>query len=289
VLDLLMQHEGGQRLRLRPWHYLTLGVPVAYIGAVTGIALSDPSLRLQGWSDAQFSLRHARNMWLGWELWPLLAWLAYRRQLRTLALWLALPLFYFLWSRVLGRGLAPWYVIGPAAFACVASALALDQVYAASSGWARLQVKAAAARWAPRAAIALCLVCLAPIPLLGLLRVREQWRALDGRFPRPDAASQVQAVIAREQPESLLIVDCFWAYRYSHLRWRAPSRAAFWYNDQQTQEILQNAEASALIVTCKNPGHEPIDRRLREAPFKLLYEDAAYQVTSPTPRHAIRD
>ena len=53
-------------------------------GAVTSIALST-SLHLQGWADAAFSLRHARSMWVGWELWPCLAWLAWRRQLRTLA------------------------------------------------------------------------------------------------------------------------------------------------------------------------------------------------------------
>ncbi|HET8937179.1 MAG TPA: phospholipid carrier-dependent glycosyltransferase [Polyangiales bacterium] len=273
ALDLLMQRERGERVRLTRWHLLTFGLPVAYVGVVTSIALSSPSLRLQGWADSPFSLRHARSMWVGWELWPWLAWLAWRRQLRTLALWLALPLFYLLWSRGLGRGLAPWYVVGPAAFSSVASALALDTVYAACSGMQRR----AAATWL---VIAACLFCLAPIPLVGLAQVRAQLRQLAGRFPTPDAASQVQAVVTQQAPTRMLLVNCFWAYRYSHLRWGEPSQGVWWYNEHDTQDVLHNAETSSLVVTCKVPGRELIERQLREAPFELLYEDPNYLVST---------
>jgi hypothetical protein len=280
LLDLLGQRENTGRIRLAPWHYLTVGIPVAYVGLITTIAVSSSSLRLQGWSDTPFTLRHARNMWVGWELWPLIAWLAWQRQARTLVLWLGLPVFYLLWNRVLGRGLAPWYVVGPAAFSCVAIALALDQVYAAATSWANLQLTAARARWVPIAAVAVCLVCLAAVPAFGLLRAREQWIKLAGHFPTPDAATRVQALIAERQPANVLVIDCFWAYRYSHLRGREPGTAAWWYDAKYTDEIVHAAESAALVVTCRDPQHEPIDKRLSEAPFELLYEDSGYLVST---------
>jgi hypothetical protein len=280
LLDVIEQRARTGQLRIRRWQVLTIAIPIAYIGTLTAIAVGSSSLRLQGWSDTPFTLSIARRMWVGWELWPVLAWLAWRRQARVLVLWLGLPLFYLLWNRALGRGLAPWYVVGPAAFSCVAAALALDHIYGTCTRWATLQPKAASVHWSPRLAVALCLLCLAPIPLVGLLRLREQWRKLDGRFPTPDAASHVQALIAQRQPTSVFVVDCFWAYRYSHLRGQKPATAAWWYNTNDTDRVLRAAQAAALVVTCRSPGHEQIDRLLSEPPFMLLYQDAGYLVST---------
>ncbi|HEX4353959.1 MAG TPA: hypothetical protein VHZ95_13615, partial [Polyangiales bacterium] len=115
----LLRWDPNERRRPDAMAWLTCLLPTAYVAIVSAISLRVPGLRMQGWSQTTFTLRHARAMLVGPELWPLIGWLAYRRAWRALALWLALPAFYLLWNVVLGRGMAPWYAIGPSSLASV--------------------------------------------------------------------------------------------------------------------------------------------------------------------------
>jgi hypothetical protein len=138
---------------------------------------------MQGWSSTAFSLKHARNMWVGPELWAFIAWFSYRREWRIVVLWLALPGFYLAWSFVLGRGLAPWYVEGPSSLSAVAAALALDRL--------RLE------RWgaSTRAVLVVAFVlCLLPVPVLGVARLRAEWSDLGGRALGPTITPEIMPI-----------------------------------------------------------------------------------------------
>lgn len=272
LLDVIERRKRGEPLRLNRWQWLTLALPAGYVGLITAINLATPSLRLQGWSSTPFTLGHARNMWVGPELWPLLAWLFWRRQTRTLILWLGMPLFYLAWNHLLGRGLAPWYVVGPAALSSVAAALAIDFI------WMELRSRGAA-RWTRYAILAVCLCFFAPVPLYGLTRVRAQLVKLDGRLPEPDAADEVRSLITRRSPEKLLLVGCFWAYRYTHLRAAEPAAAVWWENVRDTEPVLAAARAASMVVLCRSSGHAAIEQELRRrASLDILYEDDRYLV-----------
>jgi hypothetical protein len=251
---------------------MTCGVPLAYVGAISLLSLRTPGLRMQGWSLTPFGITHARAMLIGPELWPLLAWLAYRRQLRVLALWLGLPLFYLAWNRLLGRGMAPWYVVGPAAFSAVAAALAFDEVRAACAQW-QLRAALSCLLWA--AAIA----CFMPLPFRGLVAWKNQIVQLAGRLPRPRAAPGVRTALTHLQPARVLLVDCFWAYRYSHLRAaHAPATAIWWFGAADSGKVLAAARDVDAVVICKQPTHIDIARQLESTLQTKLFEDHDYVV-----------
>lgn len=221
---------------------------------------------MQGWSDTPFTLNLARNMWVGPEVWPLLAWLAWRRQAQLLTLWLALPVFYLLWTVLLGRGIAPWYVLGPAALSSVAVAHALDFVSRELAPAKRIAV------------LGLCLCCFAPLPLYGLSRTREQLSRLDGRLPMPGAAPQVVALIERSNPERLLLINCFWAYGYSHLRTGKPAESTWWHRPEDGDYVLQRAREASMVVVCHDAEHAHAEQQLRQMPREQLLDDGAYLV-----------
>ncbi|HEY2733792.1 MAG TPA: hypothetical protein VGI70_07390 [Polyangiales bacterium] len=265
-----LRWEPRERRRPDALALLTCLLPTAYIAIVSAISLRTPGLRMQGWSQTPFSLHHARAMLIGPELWPLLAWLVYRRQFRAVALWIALPLFYLAWNTLLGRGMAPWYAIGPASLASVAVALAFDSLALACRSRSR------AMRYLVLGA---ALACLAPMPLLGLLRVRAQWVQLHGHVPHPDPDSDVQAAIERSGSERVLLVDCFWAYRYSHLRSRrTPAEARWWYSAADSGSVLEAAQRADVVVVCRKGEDAPIRAQLERIHSRILLENERFSV-----------
>jgi hypothetical protein len=279
VIATWLRLASRERPDMRPdtWAWLTVALPVAFVAGVTAISLSVPGVSMQGWSSTPFTLRHARNMWVGPELWPIIAWLAYRREVRVLVLWLGLPAFYLGWSMLLGRGLAPWYVIGPSALSAVAAALMLD----------RLHAEAQRRHWPRRIAMSLTaagVLCLAPVPLLGALRVRAQVASLHGELPWPSAAPEVRAVIAEARPASVLLVSCFWSFGYSHLRAaNGPASRITWSRPDEVPQVSALARAAELTVVCRDAGHALLERELAESGFDVLLEDPRWLVLRPKP------
>ena len=269
MLVLLHLAAGGARLQRR--HWVALACPLLYVATVALLPLVNNSLRMQGWSTTPFTLKLARNMWVGPELWPLLAWLAWQRQAQVLILWLGLPAFYFFWTTLLGRGLAPWYVVGPAAVASVAAARALHSVAQACARrgfnplWQSLVV-------------GLCASLFAPLPLYGLARSREQLLHLNGRLPTPTTAPQVTALIARLKPQHLLLINCFWAYGYSHLRTDKPSDATWWHSPQDADAVRERAQHASMVVMCHDAERQQFEQQLRAWPRARLLDDGQYLV-----------
>jgi hypothetical protein len=264
-------HLTSGRSRLRPRHWLALALPLLYVAAVALLPRFDKALRMQGWSNTPFTLNLARNMWVGPELWPLIAWLAWKRQAQLLALWLALPAFYLMWTVLLGRGVAPWYVLGPAALASVAVAHALDFVY-------RECTQRLLAPVTRIAVVGLCVCCFAPLPLYGLSRTRTQLAHLDGRLPVPSAAPQVVTLIERASPQQLLLINCFWAFGYSHLRSGKPADSTWWHRAEDAEYVLKRARAASMVVVCHDAEHPSGEQQLRQLPRELLLDDGAYLV-----------
>jgi hypothetical protein len=250
------------------WVWLTVSMPLLYVATVTSLAFGVADIHMQGWSLTPLSLRHARAMGVGPELWPLMAWLAWRRQARILVLWLGLPAFYVIWTYVLGRGIAPWYVIGPAALSALAIALTLDSVFAECE---RRQVQ----QRTIVAVLALVLGVVAPVPLLGLMRIRAKYVSLPQAFPRPRPPLEVERLITRETTDRVLLVGCFWAYRYSHLRAAGkPARAVWWAGNEDSGGVLDAARAADVIVVCRGSADQPLERLLTtDHPQRLLDDD----------------
>jgi hypothetical protein len=270
ALTLSTRRAAGERFHLSPAQWLTLVIPVTYVGTITALGLSVPQVQMQGWSTTPFGLVHARNMWLAPEVWPWLVWLLWRRRLRILLLWLGLPAFYLLWNRVLGRGMAPWYAVGPSALASVAAAWLLGE-------WSEF----IRARGLPRALrcalLAMLLACYASVPIYGLLRVRAQLMKLQG-FPWPRSAPEVRALLARAQPADVLLVDCFWAYRYSHLRGAEPAQAIWWFGPHDDESVSARVRQSSFVVICRRPEHEAIVQRLKRESLRSAFEDRDWLV-----------
>jgi len=264
--------SSGALARPDRWAWWTLLLPAAYVIAVTLLGAMVPGVPMQGWSQQGLTLRHARNMWVGPELWPFIVWLAARRRVRILVLWLGMPVFYLLWSRLLGRGIAPWYVIGPASLSAVAASLLLDE----------LRSELASRRWPgrlPEAVLVVACLCLAPVPLLGLMRVRAQVVKLAGRFPWPSAAPAVLPLLAQAQPEHLLLIDCFWAFRYSHLRGRSAPAQALWYTGPaDTERVVAAALAADMSIVCRHTGQEPLERALLQQKLTVLLRDERWLI-----------
>jgi hypothetical protein len=277
IATLLRLHVSGRVRRPDAWAFVTCLLPVAYVATVSAISLHTPGLRMQGWSLTPFTLRHARAMLIGPELWPLLAWLAWRREFRALVLWLGLPAFYLLWTQLLGRGMTPWYPIGAAALASAAAALGVQAVNDACQRAGLSRARSAA--W-----LGLTLLCIAPVPLSGLSQARAQFVQLAGRWPDADAAHSVRSVLARFQTERVVTVDCFWAYRYSHLRsQREPGHAVWWNGAADSGSVLAAAQDGDVIVVCKRPQHGAIQALLRENRPHVLLDDAGWLVLTRAP------
>jgi hypothetical protein len=266
---------GPPALVLDRWSVATLLLPVAYVGLVTSISLNVPGVTMQGWSSAPFTLRDARKMWVGPELWPLIAWIVWRRDWRIVVLWLGLPAFYLAWNKLLGRGMAPWYAIGPSALSAVAGALALDLLRS------ELQQRGRS-RWAQRALLTLAMSCFAPVPVFGLLKARAQLVQLGWELPRPSAAPEVQALLRRLRPESVLLVNCFWAYRYTHLRAaRGPATATWWYSPADTGKLTELAQRAQITIVCRQPQREPLEQTLSQAGRATLFRNERWLVLGP--------
>lgn len=264
ALGLLAQRSACEHMRLDRWQWSALIIGPLYVATLTAYG-KWADFAMQGWSSTPFRLAEARNMTLGVEVWPWLVWLAVQRQGRILLLWLGLPAFYLLWNRVLGRGIAPWYVVGPAALASVAVALTGDRLIQR----ARARQLPAAAQWGLAALFALC--CARP-PAHGLVHASAQLSRVQG-LPWPSAAPEVRAQIAKHSPQRVLLIDCFWADAFSHLRGVEPASPAWWEGPQSSAELLARALQSDFVVICRKPEREALERSLRAAPFEVAFED----------------
>jgi hypothetical protein len=278
VIATWLRLDASGRLRrpdLSTW--LTCGIPVGYVATVTAISLSTEGVRLQGWSASPFTLDAAQSMLVGPEVWPWLLWLAWRREARILVLWLGLPLFYIGWTEVLGRGIEDWYAVGPATLAFVAAALGFDALRRIAS-WRTSR----AGHWLILSA---ALLSLSPAPIRGLLLLHERTVALAGRWPQPRAAPEVVAILKQLRPKRVIVLDCFWAYRYSHLRGRAqPGIAAWWASGRDTERVIASARKADMVVACREPGHEAIQAVLKQQSSATLLETKDWLVLRPRPR-----
>lgn len=285
----LRLHGSGRLKRPDLWAWLTCGLPVAYLALVTTVSLTTAGVRLQGWSKSPFGLGDAHSMFVGPEVWPWLLWLAWWRQTRVLVLWLGLPLFYLAWSGILGRGMEAWYALGPMSLSLVAAALGFDALHRRLRGRIARPVQALL--------LGAALLSIAPIPLGGMHSLRERIAALGGRWPRPSPAPDVVAILKALQPKRVLVVDCFWAYRYSHLRGRtAPGTGVWWASSADNERILQHARKADIIVIWREPGHEEIQTALRQLASAPLLETKDWLVLRrlhprgvPAPLAASRD
>jgi hypothetical protein len=272
IASVLRLQTLGRLRRPDGWAFATSLLPLAYVAAIGLVSLRTPGLRMQGWSLTPLTLRHARAMWLGPELWPLLAWLAWRREFRTLVLWLGLPAFYVVWNKLLGRGMTPWYPIGPAALASVAAALGVQALNDACRS--ATMPRAQRYGW-----VGVTLLCIAVVPWAGLSRAGAQFVRLHGRWPEPDAAAEVRAVLAPLDSERVVTVNCFWAYRYSHLRSRrTPAHAVWWYSAAESGNVAAAAQHADVIVVCKKPDQAALEALLRQDHPRVLLDDAAWLV-----------
>lgn len=256
-------------LRLDRWDWMTVLLPTAYVAAVTTLGTGIQGIALQGWANTLMSWKHARGMWVGPELWPLIAWCLWRRRLQWLAIWLGMPAFYTLWSFALGRGLAPWYVIGPASLGAVAAALAfsdLDQHFQT----ARARIFRVA-----------LMAGLIPIAWSGIFRTGSQVLALRDGWPQVDDGQAVRSLLHEKNPESVMLINCFWSYGYSHLRVDAhPSRRAYWPSGDDLQQIEDLVRSAQITVVCRNPAAGEKEQRLASQSFTTL-QDEQYWVLSP--------
>jgi hypothetical protein len=258
----------GQRVRLDAWAWLSVLVPTAYVLG-TMLVGREAGVAMQGWAQTPLSLKHARGMWVGPELWPLLVAIGLTAQRRLLVLWLGMPAFYVLWSWGLSRGLSPWYVIGPATLSAVASAPALDLV-----------ARMARPRW-QRGVYAALALCFAPIAWSGVTRVAAQLR--EG-VPKVHVAPEVVAILERLQPERVLLVNCFWSYGYSHLRGpHEPATRTGWPPPAELQRVVDEARAAQVTVMCRTPETRARDDepRLAADGFETLFASDDYWVLKP--------
>ena len=264
-------HDDARRRPFDRAAWLTLTLPAIYVIGVTAISTWIEKIPLQGWSATPFDLKHAHNMWIGPMLWPFVGLLLWLRRFRALAIWLALPLFYLAWSRGLGRGLAPWYSIGPSALSAVALALVLDAL--------RNELKRRHA--SPRVAalgVFVVLLCVASVPVMGALRVRAQLRSLS-EFPRPRVAESVMALLAQRRPQSVLLVNCFWSFGYSHLR--AVDAPASRLYAGKAAEVYPAAHAADLTIVCRDPNNAAMEHELGARDLVTVLSDRQWLVLTP--------
>lgn len=252
------------------WTWLTILLPTSYVAFVTTLGWVTPGVHMQGWSHTALSLRHARAMGVGPEVWPLLGWLAFRARWSLLVIWLGLPAFYLLWSLGLGRGLSPWYVLGPASLSALAAALSLGELRAAVQ---RLSGRRASA------VLFVAAACLTPMSLRGALRTGGQLLALRHGLPRVDDAPQVKALLQRVDAQRVLVVNCFWSYGYSHLRATAePARRAFWSGDASVSSMAVALGEVDVGIFCATPELPALRQRLSGAGFETLLSNRDYWV-----------
>ena len=262
---------------MRPdaWAWVTVLLPVAYVAIITCLG-SSQGIALQGWAQTPMSWKHARGMWVGPELWPGIIWCVWQRRWQWLAVWLGMPMFYLVWSIGLGRGLAPWYVIGPASLGAVAVALTFSDIAASATPKHGI-------RWA----IVLA-ACTLPIAWSGILRAGSQVLALRSMWPVVDDAADVRAQLHALQPERVLLVNCFWAFGYSHLRGAAPAKRAYWVDEYDNASVVADARAAQVTIVCRAPEHRAKEARLAEQGFRTLLQTNAYWVLGRYPEAPVR-
>jgi hypothetical protein len=157
----------------------------------------------------------------------------------------------------------------------VAGALALDLLRS------ELQHRAWS-RSAQRALLTLAMLCFAPVPVFGLLKARAQIVQLGGELPRPSVAPEVQALLRRIRPESVLLVNCFWAYRYTHLRAaRGPATGTWWYSPADSHQLTDAAQRAQMTIVCRQPQREPLERTLLQGGRAELFRDERWLVLGP--------
>lgn len=263
--------------RCSVWTWLTVGPSTTYVAVVTTLGWATPGVAMQGWDHTGFAWKHARAMGVGPELWPLLGWLAWRKQWDLLAIWLGLPAFYLAWSFGLGRGLSPWYVIGPATLSVLALALSWQPVIALLA--ARLRPAVGACLGA-----ALLMLCMLPMAWRGCLRTAQRVLALHHGLPHVEAAPEVVAQLRRVGAERVLLVNCFWSFGYSHLRGKAqPASRVYWSDDAAASNAPRAFRAVDAAVVCRTQGTPALRSSLSTQGFEtLLWNDAYWVVRAGT-------
>jgi|GEM_PF-5506068 len=271
VTYLRLSADGRRALRLDPWAWATVLLPTAYVGLVTLIGARTQGIALQGWANTPMSWKHAHGMWIGPELWPVIAWCVWARHKTWLLIWLGLPAFYVLWSFGLGRGLAPWYVIGPASLSAVAVSLAVSEI--------GRQVRQRFGRVRARLLSIALLTLLVPVVWSGILRCGSQLLVLRDRWPTADAGAEVQALLRGKNAARVLLVNCFWSFGYSHLRSPStPADRAYWPANGDLSTLRAAAMASQVTIVCRSPDAEAQEQNLASSEFQTLLRDERYWV-----------
>lgn len=274
ALPIIVAYLRARRMswRIDRWNWATVLVPCGFVVAVTLLGWLAPDVEPQGWALARFSWKHARDMGVGPAVWPLVLWMIARRRDDACVLWLGLPAFYLLWGWLSGRGIAPWYAIGPAALSSVAAALALTDLQRAYGARPR------GFAWT---IVAAACVCLSPWALDGALQLRRQLSQLHG-LPRTAAAPIVLPILEQRKPDKVLLMNCFWAFHYEPLRGRhAPATNSYWPARDPIGTTTRLARAHELTIMCRDPKYRVLEEDLARQGFDTLAVDSAYWVLAP--------
>jgi len=179
---------------------------------------------MQGWSkNAMGEHFLPQFLWTYWCI-PFGLLLLLERRWQVLGVALAAPLFYTVWGRVLGRGVEQWYIIGPLCVALVAAAVAMQS--AANFFQATdIGTKPGGFKWAPVKTFLGRISATTLVAMLIMPPPESGWRDLAKLDTLIDAVSNVPKlepvrmwgvinVLNKLKPQSLIVVDTFWAYSF---------------------------------------------------------------------------
>lgn len=253
---------------------LTVAAALAYVTAVM-LAGRIAGMRMQGWS-ADSGLPN----WI-WGTPPLLlcvvGWLAVRRQWLPVVVWLALPAFYVGWILVLGRGWELWYATGPKTFAIVACAAGLEAMWRDALAGGRWRQAGAAV------VAGLAVVAMADTWAEQARAIKSHYVGTDNWWWRADTGAAVREIIARERTDDVLVVNCFWAYRYSHLRGPGRPGTYFeWHGEADTPRLRELLGSARLVVVSgEEPTRLALQQLLARAGSELLLDTREWLVVRP--------
>ena len=139
-------------------------------------------------------------------------------------------------------------------------------------------------RWqaSTRSAIMLAfLVCLLPVPVLGAARLRAEWHDLRGRALGPAIAPEVMTILTEQRPSSVLLINCFWAFGYSHLRAaNAPATRMTWATPDDVETAARAARRNELTIVCRAAEHRVLELKLLERGLTPLLVNPRWLVFS---------
>lgn len=184
------------------WALLASLLPVVL---ATLTAMLGYSAGVQGWSDQSAEWR----FWVSLLLPPLmLSWplLVRARRYTELALSLAFPVFFFLWSYVVGRGVSYWYAAAATPLSAIAFAAAGDTLLELRYRWS-----VGAQRFATAAIV---VVGVAFVVMSLRLALRWGSESVLSYLGQPREVESIAALVAAHAPKNLILVDCFWAFAY---------------------------------------------------------------------------